>query len=77
MVLNLFKKVTRYFRIVRGEQLDTFFLKKKFKRLRKKGENLRFPNNLESKKSKFYIPDIRYEKRFGGYFLKKNTFLDL
>ena len=77
MVLNLFKKVTRYFRIVRGEQLDTFFLKKKFKRLRKKGENLRFPNNLESKKSKFYIPDIRYEKRFGDYFLEKHTFLDV
>ena len=40
----------------------------------KKGENLRILTGSESKKFKFYILDIRYEKKFGGYFLKKTPF---
>ena len=40
----------------------------------KKGENFKILSSSESKKFKFYILDIRYEKKFGGYFLKKTPF---
>ena len=40
----------------------------------KKGENFRILTSSESKKFKFYILDIVYEKKFGGYFLKKTPF---
>ena len=40
----------------------------------KKGENFRILSSSESKKFKFYILDIRYEIKFGGYFLKKTPF---
>ena len=40
----------------------------------KKGENFRILTSSKSKKFKFYILDIVYEKKFGGYFLKKTPF---
>ena len=54
--------------------------KKKFKKSKntenwwKKGENFRILTNSKSKKFKFYILDIVYEKKIGGYFLKKTPF---
>ena len=40
----------------------------------KKGENFRILTSSESKKFKFYILDFMYEKKIGGYFLKKTHF---
>ena len=61
---------------VRGSHLYIFFLKKSknTENWWKKGENFRILTSSESKKFKFYILDFMYEKKIGGYFLKKTPF---
>ena len=69
--------MTRYFQNVRGEQLDTFFSQKsakKFKKLRKKGENLRISNNPESKNISFTSQISDMKKDLGTTFWKKTPF---
>ena len=60
-----------------GGVICIFFFLKKSKNTEnwwKKGENFRILTSSESKKFKFYILDFIYEKKFGGYFLKKTPF---
>ena len=69
-------KVGRH--IVPGHPLK--YPKKIFKKSKDTGnwwekvENFRIFTSSKSKNFKFYILDIAYEKKFGGYFLKKTPF---